>query len=118
MGKAKEVTVELDGAPVALRFDFNALEIIEDLTGRNMLVDEMKDVRAKDLKAIVYACHAAYCEAHGTEALTLGEIGSRLHGESATQAWGAITGLASDNGPEPGKGNPREAPAEVGADSP
>lgn len=78
MARAREVTVDLDGQVLSLRFDFNAIATIEKMTGRNVL-EGLASPSGTDLRAIVYACAAASDEAKGKEPrLTVTQVGALM----------------------------------------
>lgn len=71
---ARELAIEIGGAPVALHFDFNALARWEGVTGRSALAAETWErVTATDLRALVWAMAA-----QDGESPTLEEVGRAL----------------------------------------
>jgi hypothetical protein len=117
VSKAKEFTLDLGGEQVGLRFDFNALATVEELTGRNLVVEGLKDPSITDLRALIYACSVAWCDAHKEECrYDLKAIGGMLDMDTVTQAWSTLQALTTANMPEQrgpagvGEENPPEAP--------
>ena len=66
------ITINLD-RPRTIRYGVNALAKIEDLTGKSLAALDLKNVRIKDLLAIIYA---GLC--HEDSTLTLDQVGDLI----------------------------------------
>lgn len=107
MARAHEVSVQLDEVTLHLRFDFNAVATIEELTGRNVL-EGLNTPSGRDLRAVVYACCAAWDESRGREPeRSLKEVGALMNMASVAAITGKLPELLGANMPEPA-----EEPAE------
>ena len=101
MIRPKEVTVHLDGETLNLRFDFNAAARIEELVPGSNVLEGIENPTATYLRAIVFACCAAYDDKREQEArLSLWKIGSLMHEESVPNLNDALRELMGANMPE------------------
>lgn len=99
MSRAREVTVELGAVTLAMRFDFNAIASIEEMTGRNVL-EGLASPSGTDLRAIVYACAAASDEAKGMEPrLTIKQIGALMEPSNVEKLSAALNELTGGEKP-------------------
>lgn len=120
MARPRIVTVDLDGVSYPLRWDFNTLAIIEELTGQNVMGGELV-IDARGVVSVLYAGMDAAARATGKGAspLSRDEIGALLDptdAEQMTAVVQAVYRLAGLNSPEqkeaPPDADPQPAPTE------
>lgn len=101
--KIRPVPIELD-RPRRLIVDLNAIDLAEELTGRNLLdLAAWRDLDAGALKRLVYACLVRDDEETRDEAepLTLEQVGAMLHPGNLRETLDALLTAARHAYPEP-----------------
>lgn len=114
MPRPKTVPIALDERERFMRWDMNAVALVEETTGADAL--RGIPVTAKNLRAMIYAGLAAHEMAAGRELdLTLQQVGSLLTPEAVKEASAALALLLKANTPQPVEGSqepdPPRAPA-------
>ena len=104
MTKIPRVPVELDRTR-HLVVDLNAIDVAEELTGRNLLdLAAWRDLDGGALKRLIYACLLRDDEdtrKEGEEPLTLEAVGAMLHPGNLRTMLDALLAAARGSFPEP-----------------
>ena len=98
MPRTKETSVDLGDATLNLRYDFNAICNVEDLTGKNLLLPgALEGVTGSIVRSLVYGCHLAYHQFRDESPKhNLYGIGALIDGDSAEKLMVAIKELAGE----------------------